>query len=64
MAGVPCASWGHGMRDKGITHPFYGSKCVVEALEVASPGWEATGTAVVRGCARDENGRVCAFVAC
>ncbi len=50
------------MRGKGIAHPFYGTKSVVDALEAASPEWEAAGTAIVRGCERDGNGCVCAFV--
>jgi adenylate kinase len=60
--GVECASWGHGLKDEGITHAFWGSERVVEALSVASFDANA-GRVVVRGCMHDGSGEVVGFVA-
>ena len=58
--GVECASWGHGIKSKGIAHEFWGSERVIEAL--ANCGTDA-GRIVVRGCIRSGNGEVVEFVA-
>ena len=49
VSGIECAVWGHGLKEAGVCHEFYGSRQVLDALTVARPDWEVTGRAVVHG---------------
>jgi hypothetical protein len=36
---ISCITWGHGMKESPLSHPFFGSQRVIEALE-QQPGWK------------------------
>ena len=55
--GVECVTWGHGLKDDGVDHPFFGSgRAVQSALAALHVHWR--GYVEVHGCVRDERNKV------
>jgi len=54
--GIECATWGHGLQGEVVSHPFFGTERIVEALSHL-PGWES-GHVWVEGSWRNEQGDV------
>eukprot|EP00457_Paulinella_chromatophora_P001951 gb/GEZN01001954.1/.p1 GENE.gb/GEZN01001954.1/~~gb/GEZN01001954.1/.p1 ORF type:complete len:777 (-),score=125.02 gb/GEZN01001954.1/:394-2490(-) len=46
-----CVTWGHGLTDPAVYHPYLGTKQVVADL-AAMPGWQQ-GMVLITGCVRD-----------
>lgn len=57
--GVECVTWGHGMRDAVVAHPYFGSDHVLADL-AGMAGWES-GFVRVQGCIKDQNDEVVAL---
>merc|ERR1712224_284740 len=53
---IECATWGHGIKEPVVQHPFYGTTRVVQNL-MSLPGWEQ-GFVQVEGCLRDAANQV------
>lgn len=54
--GVECVTWGHGVEDEVVKHPYYGTDEVISDL-ARLPGWDQ-GFVTVDGCVRDSSGQV------
>lgn len=54
--GVECVTWGHGIEDEVVKHPYYGTDEVISDL-ARLPGWDQ-GFVTVNGCVRDSSGQV------
>jgi hypothetical protein len=59
--GMECITWGHGLKEPGVQHPFYGTQRVVNAMQTLS-GW-TTGRVQISTNLRDEEGHTVGFVA-
>jgi hypothetical protein len=57
--GVECVTFGHGLMEEGVAHPFYGSHRVIQALQ-SLPGWQS-GLVCVAHCLRNNQGKVFGF---
>merc|ERR1712025_1464817 len=53
--GVECVTWGHGIEDSVVTHPYYGTDEVISDLS-ALAGWDQ-GFVMVNSCIRDSSGQ-------
>jgi hypothetical protein len=54
--GVECVTWGHGIEDDVVRHPYYGTSEVITDLS-RLPGWDQ-GFVMVSSCIRDSSGQV------
>jgi adenylate kinase len=54
--GVECVTWGHGIEDSVVRHPYYGTDEVISDLS-ALTGWDQ-GFVMVNSCIRDSSGQV------
>jgi hypothetical protein len=61
IAGVVCVTLGHGFGGPVVSHPYFGTRRVIEDLERAS-GWSA-GLVRLVGAIRNEDGLVCGIIA-
>jgi len=50
--GMECVTWGHGLTDQGVGHPYFGNMAAVERDLSAMRGW-SSGVVSVGGCCRD-----------
>jgi hypothetical protein len=60
VGGTPALTLGHGLREPGAAHAFYGGQAALRALQ-RLPGWREGRVRVAR-VARDAGGRACGFV--
>jgi Mg-chelatase subunit ChlD len=61
IAGLVCVTLGHGFGGPVVSHPYFGTRRVIEDLERAS-GWSA-GLVRLVGAIRNEDGLVCGIIA-
>lgn len=50
--GIECVTWGHGMTDPSISHPYFGDMTAIERDLSSMSGW-TSGFVSVDGCRRD-----------
>jgi len=50
--GMECVTWGHGLTDQGVDHPYFSNMAAIERDMSAMRGW-SSGVVSVDGCRRD-----------